>query len=648
MPGVGSMLASSGFTVQGMTKLNRSVVWTWIGLALGAFVLVELALLLDVARSLTIDYYDSFEYLRNARVLSEHGHSPLAAEYLWRRPPLVPLLQAALYPAGAGAAGAEQGLVAAHVLAWGFSAGALGLIYGQLSASFDRSYALIGTFLVAANPIFLHLVPFGLVDIPAMFFTVLALSSYMRARSTNSVVGALLCGASLAAAMATKYNLVLLVPCLLLFELDDAMNKKSATGGGPLRALVSRRSVLIFGAAAASWYGLHLAIHVRLEGLHLDSFVQVFQTLLGETGMVASVIWDDPPSEYVQEIYQTSTLALLACGLLGLYLSFRRGQSRDRLHLYWLLVFLFVMSFGIGSKSSRYLLPILPSLVHIQLRGVEWCHARLAKLVAERSARGAGLPWMEPIGSLLGLSLILWLPLTQSVGQIRHFEDPVYRSPFIRYALDTIRDSAGPEAPIYWRGAFFSMYPEDPIFFPHDETFYFYHLGPPAFEYFLNRPVLDWQDSPTIDHRVLIEKLPKDSVVVNSLPFVHLTHRAHLLPTVPDPLQLLFVERRTFIRKPLAKRSAEPASGAEPLVYAEASGARARVQLERADSGFELDPPLGESGWVAWLRAGPAAPLRRIGEPSADDPEVIELIRVRSELIDLRGIRALARGSSQH
>ena len=54
--------------------------------------------LYPIASELRIEYHDGFDYLRNARVLRDHGEPGFDVEYLWRRPPLIPLLQSLVLP----------------------------------------------------------------------------------------------------------------------------------------------------------------------------------------------------------------------------------------------------------------------------------------------------------------------------------------------------------------------------------------------------------------------------------------------------------------------------------------------------------------------------------------------------------------------
>ena len=112
------------------------------------------------------------------------------------------------------------------------------------------------------------------------------------------LLSAAACGLSLAAAMLTKYNLILLVPCLLVFELAAAVESTSgkrhgAGSAGSRRALVaallSRRTALVFLPAIGLWYAVHVALRIWLTGFHASSFTAVFRSLLAGFGAVSAV-----------------------------------------------------------------------------------------------------------------------------------------------------------------------------------------------------------------------------------------------------------------------------------------------------------------------------------------------------------------------
>jgi 4-amino-4-deoxy-L-arabinose transferase-like glycosyltransferase len=334
----------------------------FFGIGLISLIATEMALLAVIASQLTIDYFDAFEYMANARVLAEFGEYASDLTYMWRRPPLVPVLQSWIYPSGGGLDAALLALSRSHMLAWALSFTALVALYRHLARVQSRELALLGTFLVAANPMFLHLVPFVLSDVPAMLFTLLALDGCLRA-PTGSRLQGVFWSLSLTAAMLTKYNLLLLGPSLVLFV---ALSTQS--GSSMFERLRSPRILFPLIGAGVLWYAVHLGMRLWLEGPSFGALIAIVGTLLGEVSMVSYVVWDDPLYEYLQELLQVTPIALLVCTFVGIGIALRRRSPADRLHLLWLVIFLLVMSLAVGSKSSRYLLPVLPSFVYLDVR----------------------------------------------------------------------------------------------------------------------------------------------------------------------------------------------------------------------------------------------------------------------------------------
>jgi len=614
-----------------MTRRSRLAQIAYRGFVLG-LIAALLAPLWWVAWAMPFDYYDAFDYLRNARAIVEPTHASVVLDYHWRRPPLLSLLQALTTLTQSPSQGAFATLRAAHLLAWLLSLLALLALSWQIHRHFDRSYAWLGVLLVGAAPMFLHLVPFALTDVPAMLFSLLAIETYLAARATPSRAMALACALSLAAAMATKYNLMLLVPAFALFE---ALRWRWAAGASttdPHRTAIGLRLAAIMGLALLVSYGLHVVVYARIAGLGHEAFTQIVPTFLGELAMVSNVAgWDDPLREYVQELFQVTSFAMIAAALAGALLAIRDRRPADCLHLLWLVLFLGVMTFGIGTKSSRYLLPILPSLAHLQLRGVAWAHAQFLQGLARRSVHVAGLRWLVPAAAL---ACLLWLPLTQARDQLRHFDDPIYRDPFLARVVDAIEGDSAADAEVFWAGNVFSIYPAAPVFFPHDETFYFYHFGPPALSYLLGRPVDWWLHTGLPAERILIDELDANAVIVFSDPAIQMTHLAARLPSQPRPLLLRFVDRVRYAVPDAGERDA--VADPDPSALWLQTPAGDELELPRSAEGFSLPEAFARGGWSVY-EVGPdghlaARPARSRVSLAAQG---LELVRVRSQRLSI-------------
>jgi hypothetical protein len=281
-----------------------------------------------------------------------------------------------------------------------------------------------------------------------------------------------------------------------------------------------------------------------------------------------------------------------------------------------------VMSLGIGSKSSRYLMPILPSLVHLQLRGLGAMRVWLVQSAESRLGTGPTVRWVALGVTAVGLLLTLWLPITQAAQQLRHFDDPVYRTPFVEHLARTVEEGAPATGSILWRGALHSIYPEDPVFFPHDETFMFYHVGARALEYFLGRDVSKWDQHGDLDAEAFVGVLDDTGVVVTSTGALRMTHRAHELPERRDALFVDFVERRSF---------ALAADGS--LELGERARRSPRLELLPASGGYVFRDDPRDRGWSMLLQLEPDAQLVAIAEGPFALPARIELVRSRRQVL---------------
>ena len=250
-------------------------------------------------------------------------------------------------------------------------------------------------------------------------------------------------------------------------------------------------------------------------------------------------------------------LALVLCTAIGIVIALRVRRPADRLHLLWLTTFLLVMSFAVGSKNTRYLLPVLPSLVHLQLRGFSWCAGKLRNWATDCEDQRLGAAWLPPLAGAIGLALVLWLPVQQAIEQLRHFRDPIYRSSFVERVARAVEGSR----PVFWRGSFYPLTPEDRDFFPHDETFYFYHFGPSSLAALIGKEVVYWPAGRDAELRTLSEELPANAALVTSADELYLTHTADRMPDPFDGLEILFIERRTLVPGPVPLHFVDPDRG---------------------------------------------------------------------------------------
>jgi len=192
---------------------------------------------------------------------------------------------------------------------------------------------------------------------------------------------------------------------------------------------------------------------------------------------------------------------------------------------------------------------------------------------------------------------------------------------FVERLVRKIDDAVAPEGPLLWRGNIYSIYPANPVFFPHDEAFYFYHMARPTLEFFLNRRVTLWETGRPYHREDLIEIFPRDGGVVTHEDRFHLTHLADQLPDTPVPIRLDVITRRSFA-----------ATGRSPLVLKDRRDPNRQIRLRRTPLGYAVPAGLAGGGWHVFSRDSAGARPEPVLGPLTRPPFAIELLRVeRSE-----------------
>ena len=192
--------------------------------------LVGLACVYTLHRAvvLRIEYYDGYDFLKNARALL---HDPLA-QYWLLRPPLVSLLQLPAVALGrASAPGAAVRLVAPHLTAALLAILTAGAVFWVLLRPVGPTLALLGTVLFVSTPYFIHYAPHVMTDLPSAGWAAAAVALYTNARVANgraSWVRHGACGLALAGAVLSNFRLGTLWFALATAELWYGLRRRRA------------------------------------------------------------------------------------------------------------------------------------------------------------------------------------------------------------------------------------------------------------------------------------------------------------------------------------------------------------------------------------------------------------------------------------
>ncbi|HEY8206718.1 MAG TPA: glycosyltransferase family 39 protein [Myxococcaceae bacterium] len=597
-----------------------------------------------VAR-IRVEYWDGLDCLNNARVLAGQRFPELTYQYANSRPPLVPLLLSVVTRAFYRPIG--EGLWAAHLVCFGLAAAAIWATFAVLRRGCSTPAAALGAVLVLLNPLFIHYAPMVMADLICMMFAALLQLAYLRACDRASTGRIALAGLALGAVACTRYNAVVFGASLALFELLCAFVTPSQKPdrGHLRRTLLRPQPWAAAGVAVASFLAVHwLAYQLApMEGAQQSSVLGRLQDGLRAAAQAAGAFETDPWTEYPQELLATAGAPFLLLSLIGLGLSLVRRTRVDLLQIAWLVVFLPAMTWWIGHKEARYVLPILPTLAYFamvaldraweRVRGRRWGVAAMA---------GAGLVLLGVAGAGM-------------LGEARRFSDPAYARPVLPEAARWILESAGPEGEvIIGGGRAFSIYSRDPITLPLDEYIHFHHINNFGFEYFLDRPVRGFQvrlapsgsrpGPETLPGMVILhlpaesaQRLGADSLALMVEAFPHGAALIALppvmyeglmgaarIPEPPPPLKVTRVERATL------RRAA--GEGAAPSYRA--VGTELSVTLV-PQQGRWIVPPL-PPGWRAYFRRSEADAVAPISGELDAPPEILELVRTEERLFRVR------------
>ncbi len=603
--------------------------------------------LLKVAWRLPIDYWDGYEYLGNALALSGRDVSHLEIAYIGTRPPFTSLLLAPVLW-GYRAAGGGTALVGVHGVMLAVAALAVWACFRMLRDCFSLPLAAFATLTLALNPLLVHYAPFAMADVPSLLFCALALWLYPRAaaRSGKAAVGLAF---ALAGAFLSKYPALLLGGAPVLAELLYALVPEKAARATPLlrrlwQAFSNLKLWLSLALSLVLFYGVHVFVFARVFPGKVDPWRHLPTVI--ETALTTSIgaFISDPKTEYLSTLAFGFTPPLLALAVVGAGAALLRRSRQDLVHVVWSALFLGVMSLYVGHKEARYVLPVVPSVLYLQARGLELLWALLRRRVP--------LPWAPAAAAVL---LLAW-PEKQALAELRKFEDPVYSRPFLPEVARWIRDrsTTGDEEIVLMSAAWaYSIYPKNPQPpLPTDEFYYFHHVNHLGMQYFLDRQVRALQIVPMVgattrlvrdaSHHLQLITTPDIAASLQNAPTNELlrlelfTDRGFtwfhpsgqydvMTPTIPEPpnpLTLEFVQRRTLVRGPAVPNGAS---------YTDARTGSPALSLVAGERGWQVTPAL-EPGWVIYERPRAGGPASRLA-PGLAPPDQLELMKIeRTEL----------------
>jgi len=409
---------------------------------------------------LRVHYYDTYDYLNDARaLLGVEG-----AGYYDVHAPLVPaLLTPAAWIGMQPPADDPLGWILPHGTSAVLNGLVLLAVFGWLRQRFGSRWALVGVALFVCSRPFVRFAPHVMVDLAAAGGVAAAFWLQERRRivkGARAELGfAVLLGLSLAAALLTKYAIFLLPIVVGAVDLVRA----------PLEKRLRWRwafgwALVVLSTAALVWWGIGWP---QEEPLTIARFEEIQAHSRGYVRALEHESWSD----YGRLALVAFGWVPWALGALGILASLRTWR-RDLGAISWLLVFGGFVVFGVGHNKARYLLPLAPALVYLAVAGLR---------LVSRTPRTVGA---------IACTSLLALATPPAVDQARLDAQAFFYEPVQGEALRFLELHRSEEGRVFWSGYFLALAPPRTLDLEEDEYLDVFHVGHPATSFHLATPTV--------------------------------------------------------------------------------------------------------------------------------------------------------------
>lgn len=427
-----------------------------VGLA--ALVTLGIGFTLHQAFALRIHYYDTYDYLNDARRLG----GDRSAAYYRVHSPLVPVLAIPVARAIGDVEPPDAPIrwVLPHLLGVALAVFTLVLVFLWLRDRAGTRWALLGLVLLIGTRLFVRYSPFLLVDIATAGWAAAAFLAWARATSAHGRPWHYaLFGLAVAGGMLTKYSMLILpVPFAAAELVRIAVERRirwRRIGGGLLGAAV----------AAATFWLFMSTVFTSLDRRPF-TFETLRELLTGSSAAVAALP-HETPWDYAPMLVSCVSFVTVALAALGAAASLRTGWRRDLPVAIWVVLFFAVFSLAIGHNEARYLWPALPGLIYFAVLGARTLFRSLAATAPRlRSAVAVGL---------------LAIAIRPGVAQAIRDSHPFFRTPIQPEVVRFVQENTRNDRTVFWTGHFVALTPPNPnADLPQDEFFDFFHLAHPC------------------------------------------------------------------------------------------------------------------------------------------------------------------------
>ncbi len=410
----------------------------------------------------TLDYYDAFENLINARSFISPGITRcFPNRFYFFSVILSPLAHLEKYYSP------DVFFKAAHLLTAIFFATGIFLLYKIYRLFLSSLASLIGCLLFCLNPITLQMAPSAKEDMTSTVFllaTALFTCKYSKHGKQRDWILMTLAGAS---CLALRYNLA-----PLLFSLAAAAPFLEKTGRRISSFFVSSLvSFFIFLVGGAVYT---MIIQKKPFDLSFDVFVNNIIFLYQ-----ANNHRNEPPADNLFFILHSITWPVLSAIVLGIVSTITMKKRAEIIFfLTWLFPPLILQILMVKCTEARYLLPYLPAAYFFAVVGFKKI------LITAGGLPLTGPPSKKRFIALVLAASIMLLPARQATECLIRYTDPVYFSQFEKKISLAVGKIASGNT-IYWCGSPYAIYPKNYLFDVGDEYTYIYHIYEHIVQFYL-------------------------------------------------------------------------------------------------------------------------------------------------------------------
>lgn len=393
----------------------------------------------------------------------------------------------------------------------------LGLVYYWLNVKFNELIALTGLFLLAANRIFFHYIPFALSDTLSAFWAFSFFIVYFHARQSNNKFNYYLAAILLLFSALTKYVMpIYLVPPLIFFECY-LMFKKNSSFSRPFKSIHVWISFILSGIFFITiLFCLALISQQFNVNESIQSLNKVLNHYLGAS-VSGNAYSGQSANEYILALVNSMSWPVFIFMLIGVIHTIRKGNEEEYYYLFWLFSILLVAMY-IKHKESRYLFAMLPVCYFFVIKGMLYLVSLKEKYVLVVS------PGLLKLTTLIvGLSTVI--PVFWNIYlEFNIFNSRAFRSPIMQQVSIQLKDKEKYKY-IVWAGSFYAVYPHSKPLHPGDDYYSIYHISPFVLTYFSNRSDVLWTNQkklPALRNQNILfvstEKVLKEIVFIDGKP----------------------------------------------------------------------------------------------------------------------------------